>query len=110
MPRWWADQVAILARELASQADLPATLDAIVKHASTSIEGAEFAAITVKAANGSSYRTVAATDQLPMQEGRVQYEAVQGPCLTALERPIPAVATPSRSMIGGRGSARRQTS
>jgi GAF domain-containing protein len=88
MPRWWADQVAILARELASQPDLPTTLDAIVKHASMSIDGAEFAAITVKAANGSSYRTVASTDQLPMQVDRVQYQAGQGPCLTAFEQAL----------------------
>jgi GAF domain-containing protein len=84
MPRWWADQVAVLARELASQPDLPSTLTAIVQHASRSIEGAEFAAITVKAANGTAFRTVAASDDVPRQVDQIQYDTGQGPCLSAL--------------------------
>jgi GAF domain-containing protein len=84
MPRWWADQVAVLARELASQPDLPSTLTAIVQHASRSIEGAEFAAITVKAATGNVLRTVAASDDLPRKVDQIQYDTGQGPCLSAL--------------------------
>jgi GAF domain-containing protein len=84
MPRWWADQVAILARELARQPDLPSTLEAIVGHACRAIEGAQFAAITVKAANGIAYRTVASSDDVPMQVDEIQYDTGQGPCLDAL--------------------------
>jgi transcriptional regulator with GAF, ATPase, and Fis domain len=84
MPRWWADQVAVLALELARQPDLPSTLDAIVRHASTSIEGAEFAAITVKGRNGTLYRTVASSDDVPLQVDQLQYDSGEGPCLSAL--------------------------
>jgi GAF domain-containing protein len=86
MPRWWADQVAVLARELATQPDLASTLQAIVERASRSIDGAEFAAITVKTSGGDTYRTVASSDELPVQVDQLQYDAGQGPCLTALEQ------------------------
>jgi GAF domain-containing protein len=84
MPRWWADQVAVLALELARQPDLPSTLDAIVGHASRSIEGAEFAAITVKGPGGTLFRTVASSDEEPMRVDQVQYDSGEGPCLSAL--------------------------
>jgi GAF domain-containing protein len=84
MPRWWADQVAVLARELARQLDLPSTLNAIVEHASRSIEGAEFAAITVTGPSGIVFRTVASSDDLAMQVDQIQYDSGEGPCLSAL--------------------------
>lgn len=86
MPRWWADQVAVLARELATQPDLAATLQAIVEHARRSIDGAEFAAITVQTSGGDRYQTVACSDELPKQVDQLQYDAGQGPCLTALDQ------------------------
>ena len=79
-----ADKFAEIARELATQPDLVATLQAVVEYAVRTIDGAEYAAITIKRGE-QSYRTVAATGKLPLMVDAIQYEAGTGPCVEALE-------------------------
>lgn len=53
-------------------------------HASRSIEGAAFAAITVGGTGGTAFRTVASSGDVPMRVDQVQYDSGEGPCLSAL--------------------------
>jgi GAF domain-containing protein len=78
-----AEEFAALARELARQPDLSSTLSAISHRAVETVEGAEFAAITVGRGEG-RYRTVAATGDLPPEVDRIQYETEEGPCVDSL--------------------------
>ena len=78
-----ADNFAALAREFAKQPSLTATLEAIVIHTVTTIEGAEHAAITIRRA-GDTYQTVATTGELPLRVDEIQYQTQEGPCLQAL--------------------------
>jgi GAF domain-containing protein len=75
---------AQLARDLATQPTLAATLQAIVEHAAATIEGADDAAITVKR-GVQRYQTVASTGELPLLVDAIQYRTGEGPCLQALE-------------------------
>jgi GAF domain-containing protein len=77
-----ASDYADLARELAMQPNLRATLHAIVSYAAKTIDGAEQASITLRRA--SNCTTPAATGELPMQVDAIQYRALEGPCLDAL--------------------------
>jgi transcriptional regulator with GAF, ATPase, and Fis domain len=83
MPKQLAAEFAALARELATQPSLDATLAAIVKSAVDSVEGAESAAITVKHKEG-KYATIAATDDLPRRVDALQYDAEEGPCVDTI--------------------------
>jgi GAF domain-containing protein len=76
-----ANSFAALARELAQQRTLKATLQAIVDYAARTIDGAEHAGITLK--RGNSYTTPAATGDLPAQVDAIQYRTLEGPCLDA---------------------------
>jgi GAF domain-containing protein len=78
-----ANEFAALARELARQPSLEATLQAIVEYAATTIDGAEYAALTVKRGD-QKYATVAATGDLAIQVDAIQYQTGEGPCLEAL--------------------------
>lgn len=84
MPLTRAASFATLARELATQPTLAATLQAIVENAAATIPGAEDAAITVKQGK-ERYQTVASTGQLPLDVDAIQYRLLEGPCLQALE-------------------------
>ncbi len=85
MPITRTESFASLARELATQPSLAATLQAIVEHAAVIIASAEDAAITVK--RGSQrYHTVASTSELPLEVDAIQYRTLEGPCLQALEQ------------------------
>ncbi|MEO7261766.1 MAG: GAF and ANTAR domain-containing protein [Jatrophihabitantaceae bacterium] len=84
MPITRTESFAALARELATQPSLAATLQAIVEHAAATIPGAQDAAITMK--RGSRrYETVASTAPLPLEVDAIQYRTLEGPCLQALE-------------------------
>jgi GAF domain-containing protein len=85
MPLTRTDSFAQLARELATQPTLAATLQAIVDHAAATIPGAEDAAITVKRGT-QRYQTVATTGELPLRVDAIQYRTGEGPCLQALEQ------------------------
>ncbi|MGX7680091.1 GAF and ANTAR domain-containing protein [Jatrophihabitans sp. DSM 45814] len=78
-----ADDFAEIARTIARQPNLPATLNAIVAHAAHTIPAAEEAAITVKQGRG-KYQTVAATGDLPIAVDTIQYETEEGPCVDSL--------------------------
>jgi GAF domain-containing protein len=84
MPGWYADRFAEVARTLASETTVVGALERIVQLAATTIPGAEYAAITTKSGS-ERYRTVAFTGPVPLRVDEIQYEANQGPCLTALE-------------------------
>jgi hypothetical protein len=71
--RGMADEYAAIARDLASQPDLSTTLAAISVKAVETIEGAEFAAITL-GVSGQRYRTVGSTDELPLAVDQIQYD------------------------------------
>lgn len=74
-----------LARKLAAQPTLAATLQAIVDHAAATVAGAEEAAITVKRGT-QGYQTAASTGDLPLRVDAIQYRTGEGPCLQALEQ------------------------
>ncbi|HST49601.1 GAF domain-containing protein [Jatrophihabitans sp.] len=84
MPFTDIDSFTELARELATQPTLADTLQAIVERAVATVPGAEDAGITVKRGE-QRYQTVAATGELPRQVDAIQYQALEGPCLQALE-------------------------
>ncbi|MGX7678368.1 ANTAR domain-containing protein [Jatrophihabitans sp. DSM 45814] len=81
--RGMADDFAEIARTIARQPNLPATLNAIVAHAAHTIPGAEEAAITIKPGRG-RYQTVASTGELPNTVDAIQYETDEGPCVDSL--------------------------
>lgn len=77
-----AEEFARIARDLAAQPSPAATLEAIVRYAVQTVDGAEEAAITVR--HGSRYQTVVATGELPLRVDEIQYEANEGPCVDSL--------------------------
>lgn len=81
--RGMAEEFAALARELAQQPDLAATLAAISRQAVETVEGAEYAAITV-GRGGGRYRTVGETGDLPVAVDQIQYDTEEGPCVDSL--------------------------
>ncbi len=85
MPLTRAASFAALARELATQPSLAATLQAIVEHAAATVAGAQDAAITVRR-GARRYETVASTGELPLEVDAIQYRTNEGPCLQALEQ------------------------
>jgi GAF domain-containing protein len=85
--RGMAEEFAALARELAKQPDLPSTLATICRHAVETIDGAEFAAITL-GREGHGYRTVGATGDLPLDVDKIQYATQEGPCVDSLRAAV----------------------
>lgn len=83
MPLTRTASFAALARELATQPSLAATLQAIVEHAAATVAGAQDAAITVRR-GARRYETVASTSKLPLLVDAIQYRTNEGPCLQAL--------------------------
>lgn len=83
MPITRTASFAALARELATQPSLAATLQAIVEHAAATMAGAQDAAITIRRGT-QRYETVASTGELPFQVDAIQYRTGEGPCLQAL--------------------------
>lgn len=77
------DVFAAVARSLAEQDDLSATLQRIVDLAVATVPGAQHAAVS-KVVARRSVETVASTGALPEQVDAVQYETGQGPCLDAI--------------------------
>jgi GAF domain-containing protein len=78
-----AEEFAALARELAKQPDLPSTLSAISRNAVETIEGAEFAGITLRR-EGHRYQTLGSTGDLPLAVDQIQYDTDEGPCVDSL--------------------------
>lgn len=55
----------------------------VVQFAAVAVPGAQHAAISITQ-HGSSPRTIAATDDLPIEVDSIQYEFAEGPCVEAL--------------------------
>jgi GAF domain-containing protein len=77
-----AEEFAAIARELATQPGVPETLDAIVRYAAGRVQGAEEAGITI--VRGDSWKTVAATSDVPRRVDEIQYRTHEGPCLDSI--------------------------
>jgi GAF domain-containing protein len=78
-----ANEFAALARELAQQPTVQATLQAIVDYAVKTIDGADDAGLTVRRKDD-KYATVASTGKLALAVDAIQYQVEEGPCLDAL--------------------------
>src|SRR4028119_861466 len=78
-----ADQLSRLARSLAHEHDLQATLDGIVHAAVDTVPGAQHASISV-IQHRREVRTQASTGELSNAVDVAQYETGQGPCLDTL--------------------------
>jgi ANTAR domain/GAF domain len=78
-----AAEFSDLARLLSDGESLPDMLDRLVKVAAQAVIGTEHCAITL--VQGQSLpHTVAASDELPIQVDKLQYQLQEGPCLDAL--------------------------
>jgi GAF domain-containing protein len=84
MPKDLAEDFAALARALAVQPNLDATLATIVSHAVLTVDGAESAGITIKRGAG-KYETVASTDEFPLLVDEIQYRVGEGPCVDSID-------------------------
>jgi GAF domain-containing protein len=83
MPAYHADKFAEVARLLVAERTVDGTLRLIAAQAAQTVDGAEFAAITIKRGSD-KYQTVAYTTELAVKVDQIQYDADEGPCLTAL--------------------------
>jgi GAF domain-containing protein len=80
-PEPLAVALAGMARDLLTQQTVQQTLDRIVEHAVTLVDGCEFAGIlTVESGRP---RTLAATHDVARESDRLQVEVGEGPCLDA---------------------------
>lgn len=77
------DVFAEVARSLAGEDTLEATLQRIVEQAVQTVRGAEFASMSLIRAR-KEVTTVTATDDVCRRVDEVQYETGQGPCLDAI--------------------------
>jgi ANTAR domain len=84
-PAEFAGLFADIGRELSSQVDNAAVLEAITGMAVRAVPGADHAGITVGRAN-SKFVTVAATSELVNIVDQIQYDLHSGPCLDAVTR------------------------
>jgi GAF domain-containing protein len=80
-----ANDMAEIARLLSAETDLEATLHKVCDLAVAHITGSEHAAVTVVEGKR-TLATHGATDELPEEVDRLQYETGQGPCLDAIRR------------------------
>lgn len=76
--REYAEQMALLARDLLSQVSVQSTLDEIAASAVKLVEGCDAAGILVL--HGKEVRTLAPTDQLVVDSDRLQERLGEGPC------------------------------
>lgn len=79
-----AEAFAALARTLAVEGSVQATLDRLVDLAVTTISGCDHAAITV--VSGKTFETAASTDDIARQVDAIQYQSGEGPCLDAIRQ------------------------
>lgn len=77
------DVFAEVARSLAGEETLEATLQGIVTQAMQTVQGAEFASISLILARR-EVKTVATTDDVGVRCDAAQYDAGEGPCLDAI--------------------------
>lgn len=77
------ERVSVVARSLAEETGLQATLDRTVDHAVQLIEGCDAAGVSLVVSR-KRIETVALTDDLARRGDERQYELDEGPCLTAI--------------------------
>ncbi len=77
------DVFAEVARSLADENTLEATLQRIVEEAVATVHGAEFASVSLVRARR-EVKTIATTDDLSCRVDEIQYETGEGPCLDAI--------------------------
>jgi transcriptional regulator with GAF, ATPase, and Fis domain len=75
---------ANVARTLAAEGSVEATLQRLVHLAVSTITGCDHAAVTV--VSGKTFETAAATDDVPHQVDAIQYETGEGPGLDAIRQ------------------------
>jgi GAF domain-containing protein len=78
-PEKLATALAQMARDLLTQETVQQTLDRIVEHAVSLVEGCEFAGIL--AVESGKLRTLAASHGVARESDRIQLEVEEGPCL-----------------------------
>lgn len=79
-----ATALAQMARDLLVQETVQQTLDRIVEHAVTLVDGCDYAGVL--AVESGELRTLAATDDLARESDRIQVELGEGPCLDSTLR------------------------
>ena len=77
-----ASQLAAVARALASELSVDLTLQRLVEMAGAIVPGCHHAGVSVL--RRGRPETPAATDEVPAEVDRIQYEAGEGPCLSAV--------------------------
>jgi hypothetical protein len=92
-----------LARSLQNEDSIENTLGGIVTAAVQTVPGAQYASITVVEARR-KVETSAATDDVVRVVDRTQYDAGQGPCLSAVYEQQPCVCRTYPGKTGGRNS------
>lgn len=95
---------AEIARHLYEAASLNDVLSRIAEASVATVPGCELASITVRDGNG-AFRTPAATHPAAVAADQAQYEASEGPCLTAVEEAVvvaPAFPDPRWPALGAR--------
>jgi GAF domain-containing protein len=75
------EDLAVLARSLAAEADLEGVLLRVLEASVTQIDGAEHAGVTAHSRRATS--TLAASDDLALVIDNLQYRIGEGPCLSA---------------------------
>jgi transcriptional regulator with GAF, ATPase, and Fis domain len=83
LPVYDAENYAELAEQLLAQPELQSTLQAVVDLAVQTIQGCDFAGVTLLHSHR-KVETPAGTDPLVYQLDEAQYELKEGPCLDAL--------------------------
>jgi GAF domain-containing protein len=78
-----AERFGVLSRDLQKSEDVEATLVEIVRAATDTVPGAEYASISAIVGRREVH-TRAATGELPRAVDQAQYDTGQGPCLTSL--------------------------
>jgi GAF domain-containing protein len=78
-PEELATALARMARDLLTQETVQQTLDRIVEHAVSLVEGCEFAGIL--AVESGKLRTLSASHDVARESDRIQLEVEEGPCL-----------------------------
>jgi transcriptional regulator with GAF, ATPase, and Fis domain len=79
--RWFAEQMATMARDLLSQDSVDATLGRITRTATELVEGCEAAGILIL--RGGRVQTLAPTEELVVESDRLQVGLGEGPCYDA---------------------------
>ncbi len=79
-----AETLAEVARTLAAESDYEATLDKICELVIDTVDGCQHAGVSI--IEGTSVKSLAASDDVPRQVDAVQDEVQEGPCVDAIRK------------------------